>query len=184
MLLDKIERIKGLIKIIFYKCIYGKKIRFLNLPRIMSNFNLYLYKNSLIEFKHSFIARKNLTIRVLNNAAIDIGENVFMNDNVSIQCKKKISIGDNTEIGPNTFIIDHDHDYKDNFNNFICSDVIIGKNVWIGSNVTILKGVTVGDNSVIAAGTVVTKDIPENVLVYQEKINKYKIINRNKEDIK
>ena len=40
----------------------------------------------------------------------------------------------------------------------------IGKRVWIGSNVVVTKGVTIGDNSVIAAGAVVTKDVPANVV--------------------
>ena len=40
----------------------------------------------------------------------------------------------------------------------------IGKNVWIGSNSTILPGVSIGDNAVIGAGSVVTKDIPENMM--------------------
>ncbi len=43
--------------------------------------------------------------------------------------------------------------------------VIIGNNVWIGMNATILKGVTIGDNSVVAAGSVVTKSVPANVVV-------------------
>ena len=44
--------------------------------------------------------------------------------------------------------------------------VTIGINVWIGGNCTILPGVTIGDNSVIGAGSVVTKDVPANVLAY------------------
>ena len=43
--------------------------------------------------------------------------------------------------------------------------VKIGRNVWIGSNSTILPGVTVGDNAVISAGSVVTRDVPENMVV-------------------
>ena len=42
--------------------------------------------------------------------------------------------------------------------------IIIGKNVWIGGNVTICPGVKIGDKSVIGAGSVVTKDIPANVM--------------------
>jgi galactoside O-acetyltransferase len=42
--------------------------------------------------------------------------------------------------------------------------VRIGRNVWIGSSVQILPGVTIGDNSVIGAGSVVTNDIPANVV--------------------
>ena len=41
----------------------------------------------------------------------------------------------------------------------------LGKNVWVGSNSTILQGVTVGDNAIIAAGSVVTKDVPANMIV-------------------
>ena len=40
----------------------------------------------------------------------------------------------------------------------------VGENVWIGGNVFILPGVTIGDNSVIGAGSIVTKDIPANVI--------------------
>jgi maltose O-acetyltransferase len=43
--------------------------------------------------------------------------------------------------------------------------VTIGRNVWVGSGCIILPGVTIGDNSVIAAGSVVTKDVPEGALM-------------------
>ena len=42
--------------------------------------------------------------------------------------------------------------------------VRIGDHVWIGGNVTILPGVSIGDHSIIGAGSVVTKDIPANVI--------------------
>ncbi|HAW34047.1 MAG TPA: sugar O-acetyltransferase, partial [Alphaproteobacteria bacterium] len=42
--------------------------------------------------------------------------------------------------------------------------ITIGKDVWIGGSVVILQGVTIGDNSVVGAGSVVTKDIPANVI--------------------
>ena len=44
--------------------------------------------------------------------------------------------------------------------------VIIGNNVWIGGNVIVLPGVTIGDNVIIGAGSVVTKDIPDNKIAY------------------
>lgn len=77
-----------------------------------------------------------------------------------------------TIIGPNTIIVDSDfHSIwpPENRCNTMGYEndkaVTIGKNVWIGMNCIILKGVTVGENSVIAAGSIVTKDIPPNVLV-------------------
>ena len=52
-------------------------------------------------------------------------------------------------------------------NNYVYNlPVVIKENVWIGSNVSILPGVTIGKNSVIGAGSVVTKNIPENVVAY------------------
>jgi acetyltransferase-like isoleucine patch superfamily enzyme len=42
---------------------------------------------------------------------------------------------------------------------------VIGKNVWIGANATVLPGVTIGDGAIIAAGAVVTKEVPANVIV-------------------
>lgn len=74
-------------------------------------------------------------------------------------------------VGPNCVIMDSDFHvpwppelrtkYSDTDHDF---DVHIGRNVWIGTNCIILKGVTIGDNSVIAAGSVLVKSVPENVL--------------------
>ena len=55
------------------------------------------------------------------------------------------------------FVPEHRHDLHP-------LPVRIGNNVWVGANVTILPGVSIGDNAIIAAGAVVTKDIPANML--------------------
>jgi acetyltransferase-like isoleucine patch superfamily enzyme len=88
-----------------------------------------------------------------------------------VGCKKKIQIGDNTAIGPNVLIFDHNHDYlSDDFrNNYICDDIIIGNNVWIGGGAIILAGSKIGDNSVIAAGTIVNTTIPSNTVYYNKR---------------
>ncbi|MDO4534475.1 MAG: DapH/DapD/GlmU-related protein [Clostridium perfringens] len=54
--------------------------------------------------------------------------------------------------------------------------IIIGNNVWIGGNSTILPGVTIGDNSIIAAGSVVTSNVPKNVIVAGNPAKVLKII--------
>ncbi len=46
----------------------------------------------------------------------------------------------------------------------MCNPITIGNKVWIGANVTVLPGVTIGNNTIIGAGSVVNKDIPDNVI--------------------
>jgi acetyltransferase-like isoleucine patch superfamily enzyme len=74
-----------------------------------------------------------------------------------------ISIGNEVKCGANTLITDsdwHPEDSRSNSN----MPVRIEDNVWLGEGVKVLKGVTIGRNSVIGAGSVVTKDIPANVV--------------------
>ncbi|MCM3670896.1 acyltransferase [Mesobacillus maritimus] len=97
---------------------------------------------------------------------VTINNHVYINRNGTIICHEGITIGEGTTIGPNIVIYDHDHDFRSSERGkFKSAPIVIGKNVWIGANVTILKGVTVGDNAVIGAGCIITKDIPESVIV-------------------
>lgn len=102
------------------------------------------------------------------NSEINIGNNVAINNAFSIVCFSKVTIKDNVLIGGNCTIIDNDgHDLNIDKRNDVNPDsfpVCIGENVFIGSNVSILKGVQIGDNSVIGNGSVVTKNIPKNVV--------------------
>lgn len=97
---------------------------------------------------------------------IKIGKNVFINSGCCFQDQGGIEIGDHVLIGQQVVIatIDHDLDPSKRGNMFP-APVKIGNRVWIGAHATILSGVTVGDNSVVSAGAVVTKDVPENVVV-------------------
>jgi len=74
-----------------------------------------------------------------------------------------VIIGEHTVIGPDCKIITSWHLYE-NFNQIRAADIVIGNNVWITMNCIILGGVKIGDNSVIGAGSLVSRDIPENVL--------------------
>ena len=119
----------------------------------------------------NFRTRNNISIRIYNKGTVSIGNNCFFNDNCSINSQGNITIGNNVIFGQNVMIFDHDHDYKNDVNNFIIKDVKIGNNVWIGANCVILKGVNIGNNVTIAAGTIVNKDIESNCMCYQERIN-------------
>lgn len=97
---------------------------------------------------------------------ITIGRDVFINSGCHFQDQGGIEIGDGALIGHNVVLatIDHDLDPAQNRKNHY-APIRIGAHVWIGSNATILSGVSIGEWSVIAAGAVVTRDVPPNVVV-------------------
>lgn len=97
---------------------------------------------------------------------IKVGKNVFINSGCCFQDQGGIEIGDNALIGQQVVIATINHDFAPGKRgNMFPAPVKIGNRVWIGARATILSGVTVGDNSIIAAGAVVTKDVPANVVV-------------------
>lgn len=75
---------------------------------------------------------------------------------------EKIFIGNNSIIGYNTVILTHEYLVDE----YRVGEVRIGANTMIGANVTILPGVTIGDNVTVGAGSVVSKDIPDNTVSY------------------
>ncbi|MBM3249752.1 MAG: acyltransferase [Candidatus Omnitrophica bacterium] len=132
--------------------------------------NLQNVSSSLRSSTGSIFAPTKLKT-LTKTARIIIEDNVGLNGTSIIARSKTILVGKGTVIAPNVLIMDLDGHPLWPPENRISnpaiendSDVIIGKNVWIGNRCMVLKGVTIGDNSVIAAGSVVTKDIPANVL--------------------
>ena len=82
---------------------------------------------------------------------------------VSIGATQKIIIGQNVRCGNNTMIMDTDWHWND-LRAAPNAPVVIGDNVWLGINVTVMKGVTIGKNTLVAAGSIVTKSLPPNVI--------------------
>lgn len=96
---------------------------------------------------------------------ISIGEHTYINMNCTFIDDGKITIGKNVLFGPNVVIATVGHPIKTDMRKYMYTDpVTIGNNCWIGANVTICPGVSIADNSVIGAGSVVTKNIPSNVI--------------------
>lgn len=95
------------------------------------------------------------------------GNNVYANFNLTMVDDTHIYVGDNTMLGPNVVLASAGHpvlpELREKAYQYNAS-VHIGKNCWLGAGVIVLPGITVGDNSVIGAGSVVTKDIPANVI--------------------
>ncbi len=98
---------------------------------------------------------------------VHFGKNVYANFNLTLVDDTHIYVGDCTMLAPNVVLATAGHPilpelrvqaYQYNF------PIHIGKNCWLGAGVIVLPGVTIGDNTVIGAGSVVTKDIPSNVV--------------------
>jgi galactoside O-acetyltransferase len=98
---------------------------------------------------------------------IEIGENFYANHDCTILDGAKVSFGNNVFIAPNCGFYTAGHPLDVSQRNAgleYAYPITIGNNVWIGAHVIVLPGVTIGDNAVIGAGSVVTKDIPANVV--------------------
>ncbi|MBR2335335.1 MAG: acyltransferase [Clostridia bacterium] len=95
---------------------------------------------------------------------LKIGNNVAIGDRTEIHVGEYIEIGDNTLISWDCCIMDRDY-HKFDGDVEIKRPVKIGNKVWIGCNCLIMKGVTIGNGAVIAAGSVVTRDVPDGALV-------------------
>lgn len=97
---------------------------------------------------------------------INIGKNVFINFDCTFLALGGITIEDDVLIGPKVSLITENHPLNPKLRKgLIGKPIHIKKNAWIGANATILPGVTIGENAVIAAGAVVSKDVPDNVVV-------------------
>lgn len=133
------------IKKIFYRIIYGKRIKF----------------GKGVHF------RKGFSLIIEDGAIVDIGDGTFFNNNCSINAYEKVIIGKDCLFGENVKIYDHNHIFnKKNVlikkQGFKSKEIIIGNNSWIGSNCIILKGSNIGSNVVIGAGEIVRNKVNEN----------------------
>lgn len=95
---------------------------------------------------------------------VKIGKNAVLMNGFQCMSASGLTIEDDTKIALNWTIATHNHDFYDR-PVITCKLVHIKKNVWIGVNVTILPGVTIGENAIVGAGSVVTKDVPDNAVV-------------------
>lgn len=159
MIIQKIYwHLFALVKIIFYKLIYGAKFSF----------------DSSSTFRNSFCIQ-------IGDGKIIINKNIFFNNNCSLNSEDLINIGEGSIFGEGVKIYDHNHRYHDKDipiknQGYTHAPVIIGKHCWVASNVIILKGVTIGDNVTIGAGCIIYKDVPSNTVVINKQNLAYKML--------
>ena len=124
--------------------------------------------NNGVKYSDSGINGK-CRIHVRDKGELIIDENVGISD-VTITCHEKILIGKNVLIGVGSQLRDTDNHSLNPNDRLVGKDWVnkktapikIGDNVFIGANVFVLKGVEIGRNSIVGAGSVVSRDIPEN----------------------
>ncbi len=98
---------------------------------------------------------------------VHLGKYIYANFNLTMVDDTHIYVGDYTMFGPNVTIATAGHPILPELREKVYqynAPVHIGRNCWLGAGVIVVPGVTIGDNTVIGAGSVVTKDIPANVV--------------------
>ena len=115
------------------------------------------------------------SVEILSPFMVDYGYNVFLgagtflNHNVYLMDCATIRLGKKVFVGPNCdfYTAIHPLDFVKRAEGLeIAKPIVIGDDVWIGGGVTVLPGVTIGRGTVIGAKSLVTKDIPENVVAF------------------
>ncbi|MCF2147459.1 acyltransferase [Desmonostoc muscorum LEGE 12446] len=131
------------------------------------------YKHQELKNKLKFCGsglRFKRDVRIEHPQNVSLGNKVYIGQDVILDGRGGITIGDNTTLGFNVVILSANHDYQSNdlpyeHNVYIHKPVIIGRNVWIAGNVLIIPGVSIGDGAIVAAGTVVTANVEPLAIV-------------------
>lgn len=171
--MGKISCLFGLLRLLFYKLFYGRKLKCSLIQHIHKGIIINLKGKCHCVFGKNICTYNNCKFSAYNGAKLIVGENSYFSGNCTVTATKNITIGKNVLFGPGVIIVDFNHNYKGtdliNMQGLTSEDVLIGDNVWIGANCIIMKGSKIGEGSVIAGGTIVRGKIPPNSLVHNKK---------------
>lgn len=189
---EKYSLLIGSISVAVSKVFYGKRLVICAPYNVWGGIRFLIHGPGSIVIGKNFHAvsarrRSFLTLfspchlTIIGDAHIVLGEHVGLNG-TTITARSKVSIGDNTMIGPNTIIVDHDGHAawppSERWTNHgSAADIVIENDVWIGMNCLILKGVKIGSGSIIAAGSVVISDVDPASLYAGNPAKKIKSLN-------
>lgn len=126
---------------------------------------------SYMKYLEELFNRKLSDVRILTPFICDFGnrvtfgKNVFINHSAIFSASGGIEIQDGVMLAPGVKIATINHDFNNRHTIYTYGKVVLKKNAWLGMGCTICPGVTIGENSVVAAGAIVSKDVPDNVLV-------------------
>lgn len=133
-----------------------------------------------LSFGDNVTIGRGVMIRPSSYYGKDLGKGLVIGSNSSIGpygyvgCSGRIVIGSNVMFGPRCSLFAENHIFKDKDSTIKSQGVkqkgiVIEDDCWIGSNVVILDGVTIGKGSVIGAGTLISKDVPENSVIIDKR---------------
>lgn len=179
LLYERYSLINGGISISLAKFFYGKRFSIKSNYRVWGKIRFLLLGGGSITIGKDFHCVSNRKravftlftpthLTIIGDGEIVLGNHVGLNG-TTIASRQKISIGDNTMIGPNTIIIDHDGHVawplEDRWTKQgPIKEIVIENDVWIGMNCMILKGVTIGSGAIIAGGSIVVGDVEPNTV--------------------
>lgn len=123
-------------------------------------------------------------LRVMVGAYTSIGEGTYMNVGTTLIDDAPVTIGKRVMFGPNVTICTTGHAIspKHRGDGMYSFPITIKDGAWLGANVVVMPGVTIGENSVIGAGSVVTKDIPDNVVAFGTPCRVFREINERDDE--
>lgn len=158
----------GILKLFHFRHFY-----FDGLQRFSPNTEVVIADKGTIRLGRHVRGHRRTKLLAFDHGTLEIGSNAAFGNGVSINCMEKIVIGEGVQIGPDTKIYDHDHDFRVpggiQAEKFKTSPVEIGANSWIGCNVVILRGTTIGRNCIVAAGSVLKGKYPDNSVIVQKR---------------
>ncbi len=167
------ERLRAGEPVNMFEPAYGAAVEEMNRTR-MAIFDINRMRPDYIKvhdaFDHLFNEPMDETTNITTPCQIDfanqvkLGKHVFINHSLTLMSAGGVTIDDGVQIGPQATIVTTNHDFHDH-NTLHCKPVHIKKNAWLGCRVTVMPGVTIGENAVVAGGALVTKDVPDNVVV-------------------
>lgn len=159
----------GIMKLFHFRHFYYDGIQ-----RFSPNTEVVIAEQGTIRLGRHVRAHRRSKLLACGSGVLEIGSNAALGNGVSINCMEKIVIGEGVQIGPDTKIYDHDHDFRApggiRAEKFVTSPVEIGANSWIGSNVVILRGTTLGENCIVGAGSVLKGQYPADSVIVQKRV--------------
>jgi len=138
------------------KCLFGARVR---IDRPMA-----------VDIGHRTILEESVWLKLCTDEArLNIGQHSFIGRGAEIDVSDRVVIGNHVLIAPGVFITDHAHNIKVGMTidsqGCNAASVCFGDDAWLGVGSVVLPGVNIGKGAVVGAGTVVTRDVPDNTIV-------------------